>query len=304
MAIARAIDDEFFGLDSRRMKVGSFALITHAAVAQGTVGAALRQALRSFGCVFDDIGAELSVQAGTARIAVDNRIRRRRGRADARRFADETLLVMVHGLMCALAGRRVPLARVAFAHPLPEHADELRRMFAPQIDFDARQTAIDFDTQVLQAKVGLSRNGLKVFLRDAPQSVFLKQVAYDSARSLVARIRQRLQEGETPWPTLDALAAELRVSPATLRRRLRDEGLPWQRLKDGIRREQALRMLAQPDLTVDAIAVRLGFDDASTFHRAFRKWTGMAPGAYRRAQSASGANAGARRPCLRATMSS
>jgi len=291
MAIARAIDDEFFGLDSRRMKVGSFALITHAAMAQGSVGAALRQALRGFGCVFDDISARLSVHGGIARIAIDNRIDRRRGRADARRFADETLLVMLHGLLCALAGRRVPLVRMAFAHPQPAHADELRRMFAPQIDFDAKRTAIDFDARVLQAKVGLSRSGLKAFLRAAPQSVFLKQVAHDPARALVARIRQRLRESATPWPTLDALAAELRVSPATLRRRLHDEGLQWQRLKDGIRREQALLLLAQPGPTIGTIATRLGFDDASTFHRAFRKWTGIAPGAYRRAQVAGGAGA-------------
>jgi AraC-like DNA-binding protein len=303
MAIAREIDDEFFGLDGRRMKVGSFALITHAAVAQGSVDAALRQALRGFGCVLDDISAQLGVQGGIARIAIDNRIERRRGRADARRFADETLLVMLHGLLCALAGRRVPLLRMAFAHPLPSHADELRRMFAPQIDFDAQQTAIDFDAQVLQAKVELSRGGLKAFLRTAPQSVFLKQVAHDPARSLVARIRRRLQEGATPWPTLDALAAELCVSPATLRRRLHGEGLPWQRLKDGIRREQALRMLAQPGPTVGAIADRLGFDDASTFHRAFRKWTGMAPGAYRRAQAASGASGNTQHGRHRATMS-
>ena len=118
MAVARALDDEFFGLDARRMKVGTFAMLCHALAGQPTVGAALRQALRGFGLFFDDIGASLQVAGGQAVLQIHNRIRAGGG-ADASRFADETLLVMLHGLLCWLAGRRVPLARVDWAHAAP-----------------------------------------------------------------------------------------------------------------------------------------------------------------------------------------
>ena len=57
LAVAELLDDEFFGLDARRMKVGSFAMLCHSLVAQATVSAALRQAIRGFGLFFDDIGA-------------------------------------------------------------------------------------------------------------------------------------------------------------------------------------------------------------------------------------------------------
>ena len=60
---------------------------------------------------------------------VDNRIAS--DQPDARRFADETLLVLLLGLLCGLAGRRVQPVRLDWAHPRPAHADEYARMFAP-----------------------------------------------------------------------------------------------------------------------------------------------------------------------------
>ncbi len=283
MAVARALDDEFFGLDARRMKVGTFAMLCHALAGQATVGAALRLALRGFGLCFDDIAASLRVAAGQATLQIHNRIQ---AGADAARFADETLLVMLHGLLCWLAGRRVPLARVDWAHPQPAHADEYRRMFAPLQRFDAPATAAHFDARVLAAAVSVTPASLKAFLLDAPQSVFLKQVLPaglgDRARRLC---RSALDQGQ-PTPTLAELGRSLGLSTATLRRRLDAEGVAWGLLKDEVRRELALQLLAEGALSVADIAARLGFEDASTFYRAFRKWTGSAPGAWRSAQQA------------------
>lgn len=295
MAVARVLDDEFFGLDARRMKVGTFAMLCHALAGQATVGAALQQALRGFGLFFDDIAASLRVAAGTATLTIDNRIAAGltgsldHDARDARRFADETLLVMLHGLLCWLAGRRVPLTRLDWGHPAPAHADEYRRMFSPLQRFDAPATTVQFDARVLAAAVTVNAASLKAFLRDAPQSVFLKQVMATGLSDRVRRLcRAALDRGDAA-PTLALLAAALRLSPATLRRRLEGEGASWGHLKDEVRRDLALQLLAEGALSVGDIAARLGFDDASTFYRAFRKWTGSAPGAWRSAARASAA---------------
>lgn len=284
MAVARLLDDEFFGLDARRMKVGSFAMLCHALVAQATVGAALRQAVRYFGLYLDDIDASLRVAGGSAALVIDNRIAAGRdddAARDARRFAEETLLVMLHGLLCWLVGRRVPLGRLEWARPAPAHADEYRRMFAPLQRFDAPATVAHFDARVLAGAVSVTAGSLKAFLRDAPQSVFLKQVVATGLSDRVRRqCREALDRGDAA-PTLATLAQACRLSPATLRRRLEDEGAAWGRLKDEVRRDLALQLLAEGALSVGEIAARLGFDDASTFYRAFRKWTGCAPGAWR-----------------------
>ena len=289
MAVARLLDDEFFGLDARRMKVGTFAMLCHALAGQATVGAALQQAVRGFGLFFDDIGASLRVAGGTATLTLSNRIAASRQDADAldaRRFADETLLVMLHGLLCWLAGRRVPLTRLDWAHAEPAHADEYRRMFSPLQRFGAAATAAQFDARVLAGAVTVNAASLKAFLRDAPQSVFLKQVVATGVSDRVRRqCRAALDRGDAA-PTLAALAQALKLSTATLRRRLEDEGSSWGGLKDEVRRDRALQLLAEGELPVADIAARLGFNDASTFYRAFRKWTGSAPGAWRSAARA------------------
>ena len=289
MAVARLLDDEFFGLDARRMKVGTFAMLCHALAGQATVGAALQQAVRGFGLFFDDIGASLRVAGGTATLTLSNRIAASRQDADAldaRRFADETLLVMLHGLLCWLAGRRVPLTRLDWAHAEPAHADEYRRMFSPLQRFGAAATAAQFDARVLAGAVTVNAASLKAFVRDAPQSVFLKQVVATGVSDRVRRqCRAALDRGDAA-PTLAALAQALKLSAATLRRRLEDEGASWGGLKDEVRRDRALQLLAEGELPVADIAARLGFNDASTFYRAFRKWTGSAPGAWRSAARA------------------
>ena len=310
IGVARLLDDEFFGLDARRMKVGTFAMLCHALASQTAVGPALRLALRGFGLCFDDIAVSLRISGGAAGLVIDNRIRGRRGRAvpagraagagepdqadegdegdqaeraDARRFADETLLVMLHGLLCWLAGRRIVLTRLDWAHLRPAHADEYRRMFSPLQRFEAPATAVWFDARVLQAAVLVTPAGLKAFLRDAPQSVFLKQVVATGLSDQARRLcRSALDQGAAA-PTLAMLSRTLDLSAATLRRRLEVEGASWGQLKDEVRRDLALQHLADGRLSVGEIADRLGFNDASTFYRAFRKWTGSSPGAWRSA---------------------
>lgn len=296
MAVAQLLDDEFFGLDTRRMKVGSFSLLCHAVAGQPTVARGLRQALRGFALFLDDIEARLAVANGVARIAIHHRETAVPGgreavlpgaSEDARRFADETLLVMIHGMLCWLAGRRVPLRRLQWAHRRPAHAEEYRRMFSPDVAFEQAATAVEFDARVLGVPVAITPGALAAFLRDAPQSVFLKQVQSAGWGERVRRQLRRYLVGQQALsppgegPTLEALAAQFGLSPATLRRRLDDEGTGWQQLKDEVRRDLAIHRLADRRLSIVEVAAQLGYNDASSFHRAFRKWTGAAPGAYR-----------------------
>ncbi|WP_442943586.1 helix-turn-helix domain-containing protein [Nitrospirillum sp. BR 11752] len=69
--------------------------------------------------------------------------------------------------------------------------------------------------------------------------------------------------------------------PATLRRGLRQEGRPFQAIKDELRRRAAEAALAAGTEAIPDLAARLGYAETSAFHRAFRKWTGLAPGSFR-----------------------
>lgn len=281
LAVARELDDEFFGLDRRSMKVGSFALICQAVLSCADLDRALKRMLRAFALFLDDVRAELHLEDGDAVVRITNRIR---DEAD-RRFADETLLILIHGLMCWLAGRRIPIKHVSFSTARPPYAREYRLMYCDDIAFDAAQTTMRFEGAALTAPVVQTAVTLQQFLRTAPQSVFLK---YRNEDSWSAQVRRRLRGsvGESDsWPVFEELAAEFGTTPTTLRRRLEREGTSYQAIKDQLRNDVAIDYLASSSLSVDEIAARIGFQDASAFHRAFKRWNGLQPGEYRRQQA-------------------
>jgi AraC-like DNA-binding protein len=276
IAVASELDDEFFGLDRRRMKVGSFALLCHALLDCTTLESAVKAMGRGFALFLDDVRLHLLVLDKQAVIAIDNRI----ASPSDRQFADETLLVMAHGLMCWLIGKRIALSQAEFAAPRPSHADEYTLMFSQRLVFDAPQSAIHFDARLLQSRVVQNGTSVKVFLRDAPQSVFLK---YRNTGSWTARLRRRLRGciGGQAWPVLEQVASELRITPTTLRRRLEAEGTSYQKLKDDLRRDAAVHYLCTTQKSVPEVAGLLCFQDASAFRRAFKTWTGVQPSHYR-----------------------
>jgi AraC-like DNA-binding protein len=278
LAVAREINDEFFGLDRRSMKVGSFALICQAVISCADLDRALKRMLRGFALFLDQVQPELHLEGNEAVVRITNRIE---DEAD-RRFADETLLVLVHGLMCWLAGRRIPLTRVSFTHARPPYAREYSLMYCDDLAFEAPQTTMRFEGRDLSAVVVQNGATLQQFLRTAPQSVFLK---YRNEESWAAQLRRRLRgsvgEAES-WPVFEDLASELATTPTTLRRRLEREGTSYQAVKDQLRSDVAIDYLCDSSLSVDEIAARIGFRDASAFHRAFKRWNGVQPGEYRR----------------------
>jgi AraC-like DNA-binding protein len=97
----------------------------------------------------------------------------------------------------------------------------------------------------------------------------------DAVRRFLA---QELSDGQ---PQLKQLAPRLRMSARTLHRRPEQEGTTFRRILTEVRRELAVRHLAEGRLAIGEIAFLLGFSEVSAFHRAFKNWTGHAPRAYR-----------------------
>ena len=67
------------------------------------------------------------------------------------------------------------------------------------------------------------------------------------------------------------------MSYQVVRRRLADEGTSYQQIKDSIRRDLALELLANPEIPIADIAERTGFTEPAAFSRAFKKWCGESP---------------------------
>ena len=72
------------------------------------------------------------------------------------------------------------------------------------------------------------------------------------------------------------------MSDRTLRRRLKDEGTTFDALLDELRRAMTQHYLEYPDMSLEQIALMVGYSEASAFRRAFRRWYGTSPAGYRR----------------------
>lgn len=80
----------------------------------------------------------------------------------------------------------------------------------------------------------------------------------------------------------EQVAENLNMSGRSLRRRLHEEGTSFGELVDELRGQVAIRYVSDTDLSIEDIAFALGFGDASSFRRAFRRWTNAAPHEYRK----------------------
>ena len=92
-----------------------------------------------------------------------------------------------------------------------------------------------------------------------------------------------LQMMDFGLPSIEQVAANLHQSVRSLQRRLKAEGTTYQRVTEDIRKDLALSYLRQPGLPITDIAMLLNYSDSSTFSRSFKRWMGVAPGAWREA---------------------
>lgn len=102
-------------------------------------------------------------------------------------------------------------------------------------------------------------------------------------KSTSARVRACLDAARPRWLELAEVADALHLSVSTLQRHLTAEGRSFQAVKDQLRCDPAITRLITSNMPMAALADELGFSDSGSFQRAFKDWTGSAPGVYRRA---------------------
>jgi AraC-like DNA-binding protein len=274
LAIAAEMDDEFFGMGGRPMPSGSFTLLCHCILHAKTLDQALRRALRFLNAMLEDPQGHLDISDGLAQVVLKDAIGPRTA------FAYRTYWILLHGITCWLVGRRIPLRMVDFRCAEPGHGADYRLFFGAPARFSQPVSRLAFDASVLKLPIARSEQALKQFLRNAPANILVRY-RYDAG--LAASVRKRLRQvPPTAWSAFDDLAAQLRMSPSTLRHRLHAEGQNYATIRDEIRRDLAIEMLQTTALGVGEIATRLGFSEPSAFHRAFRKWTATSPAGFRR----------------------
>ncbi|PZX21161.1 Putative Transcriptional Regulator, AraC [Cupriavidus phytorum] len=275
--LRRVTRDELWGLLDRPVTPGVFAQVCRSLVHCATLEDAIRTGLRLYRQHIDAFAPRLHVgtDGNTAAVVLHPRA----SASACRSFAESTFVFHAYALVSWLVAGQIPLTRVDLSAAASQGRTDTERVFKARVSYGQPVTALHFDAASLRLPVMQDAASLRDFLHETPRNLLIR---YRDNSCLAERIRQHLRSHlDDELPSLEQMAQLLRLTPQTLRRRLRDEGRGYQSIKDSLRRDVAIGMMERPGMTLQDVALRLGFSEPSTFHRAFKKWTGVAPGEYR-----------------------
>ena len=272
------MEDEFMGFAPRRSRPGTFATLCQLVIHCHNLECVLRRARQFYG-LFDDT-ITLALRYEGEHVAIE--LRSEHPLDDPYHFLQESLLVIWHRLCSWLIGQGIPLDEAYFNYPEPPHVGEYRSIFHCPLFFNRSRTGLRFRREYMRRPVIRDELEMKQFLETSPADLLARP---DDRNSYTARIRAIIgRDFRDRIPEFDRIAEQLNMSPQTLRRRLKAENTSFQEIKDNLRRDIAIYHLSRGDQAINDIAYLAGFAETSTFHRAFKKWTGMTPGAFREAK--------------------
>jgi len=182
-------------------------------------------------------------------------------------------------VMRALAGAPVPVLAVGFPLARPEDDRRHRAFFGCAVEWATPALEIAFDAAWLGRPLPRADAHLFGYLARRAAELLAALPAEDRAATRVRReIGVLLAHGE---PRLAEVAKRLGLSARTLHRRLQSEETTFAALIDEARRDRALLLLEDPRLSASEIAFLVGYSEPAPFFRAFRRWTGDSPQAFR-----------------------
>jgi AraC-like DNA-binding protein len=173
--------------------------------------------------------------------------------------------------------------RVSFEHAAPTYHAEYPRIFEQAVGFGEPVTEIVFDRALLSLPSPHKEEDLHEALRALAERRIMRLTEH---APYALRVRELLvQHGGPGRVDMEGVARSLRISARSLRRRLAAEGKSFHDVESDAQAMIAKRLLRDQQRTIQETAYEMGFSDTTTFHRAFKRWTGTTPSAYRAART-------------------
>jgi AraC-like DNA-binding protein len=257
-------------LAGARQRVSDFGIYGYAIASSPTLGAALDLCLKHLphaGPVLQ-ISSRIEGEVGILRSHDPWSV------GDLLPFVAEFWRASINSLLSRVLEAQFPSIRMLLPYPAPAHWRAYTKMFGCSVDFGADTMEWHYDANARGRELPNANPMTALVCED-----FCKQLlaGVESESELVPAIHAFLVRQPGRFENIDALAERFGMSVRTLHRRLAAEGTSYQAILDEVRLRLAQQYLAQTSLTIEQIAERLGFSDASNFRKAFKKWTGNVP---------------------------
>ena len=167
---------------------------------------------------------------------------------------------------------------VTIERPVPANPERWEYLLSSRVNFEGQSTSIAWSATDIMEPLVTGDPALARMNDEQTQAYLDSFLAQTTSREVVDQIIERLPDGP---PNQQQIAESLHVSNRTLQRKLKDEGTSFMDLLQDTRLQLARKYLRQSNRSVVETSYLLGFSEPSTFSRAFKRWTGVAPAEFR-----------------------
>jgi len=192
---------------------------------------------------------------------------------------NEYLMAFIVQALTTATRKSVPIREVWFQHGNDRDGQTLKQFFKSTIKYNQATNGIVFDSSFLKERFFTSNKLLFGILKNALKTYHIAPGEIHGFKDAVCREIIRLALDDSP--SIETVAASMSISARTLRRRLKEEGVSFQEVKNLAREQRAQYYLTSTKMPLSEVAYELGFSELSAFSRAFRGWTGESPQIYR-----------------------
>ena len=274
---ASHVTDPAFGLRiGAETSVREWGLVGYAAAHSSTLGSALNRFAHYSRVVSDALVVRIDTEREAAWVRLDVQ-----PALLAYRPAVDVRLAALLAACREMVGAPVTPLLVQLSYKRPADVKEYERFFGAPLEFGALASAFLLRSEDLARRLALADKTLVGYLDTLADQ---KLAGIGVENSLRDRVHRALwAELSERTPTLEAVARTLGMSARTLQRQLRQEGTTFANLLTDLRREMAPGLLRDGRHGVAEVAFLLGYEDPSAFRRAFHRWFGRSPRAFRSA---------------------
>ena len=261
-----------------RQRLSDFGVLGYALVSSPTFGDAVAVGVRHIKLAGPVLEKRFRVEGGTAIFEGHDVL----DLGDLLPLVTEYWFSSVHKLTTCVLEAPLPSRLLLLPYPRPAHAQAYERTFGCPVRFDAGTMEWHFDAAVLGVPCP---NANPITAELCVQMCERLSRSLPEESDLERSIRTACFNSCGDFPGLDEMAVRLGLSARTLQRRLTQLGRRYHEIVAEVRTSLAIEFLTQTTLSVEEVGQRVGFSEASNFRKAFRKWTGEAPGHYRSRQA-------------------
>ena len=253
-------------------------IVAQAFIQSDTLEQGIQQYIRFCQLVNESICVNLECKQGFAslRFSFD-------GSSQHQSEIERTVVSAVARARFILGDHFVP-RKVTFQHSAPAYSSAYDRFFCAQVLFDQAHTGIIFSEKLLTLRQPKRNPYLfRVLTHHAEQLLYRIQSSQSTTASVKRIIKENLSNEHLD---VEHVAKQLNMSRHTLYRRLKADEVSFQSLIENSRKEAAFGLLKQATLSISEVAFLTGFSELSAFSRAFKRWAGLSPAAFRKQNTA------------------